>query len=301
MIHVFIVNPICCEAEFAGKLRAKLEKIPDLNYYVFSTRREGHEKDLVELILRYFDNEELRFYACGGSGTLRNMLCAFKDMKRAEVAMIPYGSCDFLKVFTDEPGYFRNIDAMIGGEVVYVDYIESNLGVALNSVSFGADTDLLKVGEDLKSLGIGRSHFPYTIASIYASLFATNKSYDIKSDGVNVSSEKVTLMYFGNGSVIGGRFKLGINDIVDDGMGSYFYLKGKALYARFKALRCSARGEVDKLSKWADIGSTKHISARRTNGSSFYVELDGELTTTTELEAHIVRQGLKFVIPKRGV
>ena len=41
MVHVFIINPAYNTKEFADDLRARLERIPDLTYYVFTTGAAG--------------------------------------------------------------------------------------------------------------------------------------------------------------------------------------------------------------------------------------------------------------------
>jgi diacylglycerol kinase family enzyme len=300
MIHVFIVNPIVCEPGYAMKLRKQLEEFPDLHYYVFSTRRPGHETDLVEVLCRFFDNEELRFYCCGGSGTMRNMLRGFKDITRAEVAMIPYGTCDFLKAFTDDLTHFRDVSAMINGEVVYVDYIKSNLGIALNCVTFGADTDSLKKGDEVKALGLGRRRLPGLVTRLHAAFLANPKFFDVTTDSLKFTNEKVTLMYFGNGSYIGGKYRMGINENVDDGLASYTFVPGRGHFARLNAIKAATGGNLGQLKKVTESGLSKFIKARRTNGMSFNLELDGELCQAYELRAEIVRQGLRFVLPKRG-
>ncbi len=109
------------------------------------------------------------------------------------------------------------------------------------------------------------------------------------------------MMYFGNGSVIGGRFKVGLNEIVDDGFASYAFIGGTNPIQRLLAIRATELMDMNEFRKYAKCGLTKRIRARRSNGAGFTVELDGELFSTTSVEAEIVRQGLKFVIPKRGV
>lgn len=301
MIHVFIVNPIACEPGFAQKLRKTLEQFPKLSSYVFSTRKQGHEKELVELLCRFFDNEELRFYCCGGSGTLRNMLSGFRDMSKAEVTMVPFGSSDFIKVFTDDYSLFRNIRSLIYGEVVYVDYIKTNMGPALNELSFGVPTDSLRLSEEIRSTSLGLRHAPYVLSTLYGAFFSPNRIYDIRVDGFKVDCEKTTTMFFTNGSVIGGKYIVGQNEIVDDGYASFAFIPGKSAFQRIGALNAAIAGDRKKFKSYGKTGLSKKIFARRTNGSAFYVNLDGEIFLTTELKAEVIRQGLKFVIPKIGV
>lgn len=301
MIHVFIVNTAVCETAYAQKLRKALSEFQNLSYYVFSTRKPGHEKELVELLCRFFDNEELRFYCCGGSGTMRNMLEGIKDLSKAEVTMIPFGTSDFLKAFTDDYSHFRDLRAIIYGEVVYVDYIKSNMGIALNEISFGANTDSLRIGENIKNAGVGLKRMPYLISTIYASFLAPNRLFDISTDGYSTAGEKCTFTVFGNGAVIGGRFHIGLNDVVDDGYATFATVMAKTPFHRIGVLRVSATEDKAYIKDCGYIGLSKRIKARRSNGASFFVDMDGEIFPTVELEAEIVRQGLKFVIPKRGV
>ncbi len=301
MIHIFIVNPFVCEAGYAQKLRKELEEFRNLNYYVFSTRRPGHERELTEVLCRFFDNEELRFYCCGGEGTLRNMLCGISDLSRTEVGLIPFGGSDFIKVFTDDQSHFRNLRSMIYGEVVYVDYIKSNLGIALNSISMGADTESLRFGEGLKSVGIGRRRFPFFLSSIHAAFFSIAKPFDITVDNFSVTGEKTTLFFFGNGVTISGKYMVGISGEVDDGYASYAFVSGRNPFQKIKTFNTSLIGDMPEFKKIAKCGLSKKMKARRSNGANFYVEMDGEIFSTGELEAEVIRQGIKFVIPKRGV
>ena len=78
--HIFIVNPYSGGQTFTDELRKQLDEIEGLNYYIFTTRYPGHEKELVKQILNMFEGEKLRFYCCGGSGTMRNIMNGFDDI-----------------------------------------------------------------------------------------------------------------------------------------------------------------------------------------------------------------------------
>ena len=86
MLHIFIINPFAGRKTFADDLRTKLASIEGLEYFVFNTRYAGYETELVKKIQRIFEGEMLRFYCCGGSGTIRNMLNGFDDLSDVEVA-----------------------------------------------------------------------------------------------------------------------------------------------------------------------------------------------------------------------
>ena len=100
MVHIFIVNPYAGQKTFADDLRSKLEGMKGLNYFVFNTRYAGYEKEVIKKIQHIFEDEKLRFYCCGGSGTMRNMLNGFDNLENVEIAFFPCGlTNDFLKMF----------------------------------------------------------------------------------------------------------------------------------------------------------------------------------------------------------
>ena len=153
MTHIFIVNPYAGEKTFADDLRRKLKEIKNLKYFVFNTKRAGDEEALVRRILHIFQDEELRFYCCGGSGTMRNMLNGFDDLEKAEIAFFPCGlTNDFLKVFGENEARFHQIEELIEGDVIQVDYIRTNHGVALNQFSTGLDSSHAIKFEEYRSL-----------------------------------------------------------------------------------------------------------------------------------------------------
>lgn len=298
MVHVFIVNPIVCEDDMAQKLRERLSRIPGLNYYVLTTREAGHERELVEMLCHFFDSETIRFYSVGGSGTLYHVLNGLPELSRVELACIPYGTCDFLRNFTENLDLFRNIESMIEGEVVYVDYIKTNLGRSLNTVSFGMDSDVLAGTETLRGLAIFGSKVPYIIATFYAAFISRNKVYNLKVDDKEMRHERVTEFFYGNGGILGKKLHLGIDAEVTDGIANYTYLRNKSSAGRIKIIIDSIKNNKEKLAKETLIGTVKKFYAKRENGYSFKVNMDGEIVSATEFSAEIVQQGLKFVVPK---
>ena len=113
MTHIFIINPFAGHQTFADDLRTKLAKVKNLDYFVFNTRYKGYETELVRKILHIFEGEKLRFYCCGGSGTMRNMLNGFDSLDDVEVAFFPCGlTNDFLKNFGKDESRFHNIEEL---------------------------------------------------------------------------------------------------------------------------------------------------------------------------------------------
>ena len=120
MKHIFIVNPYAGSMTFANNLRQQLEKMNGFEYFLFNSRYTGNETELTRKIIDFFPQEQLRIYACGGSGTLRNVLEGVGENPNVELAFYPCGMTnDFLKCFKPEDRTrFYDIAELIGGETL---------------------------------------------------------------------------------------------------------------------------------------------------------------------------------------
>lgn len=299
MTHIFIINPYSGQSSLADDLRERLSRIEGLNYYVFNTRCAGYEKDLVGKILHFFRGEKLRFYCCGGSGTMRNMLCGFDDLSDAEVAFFPCGlTNDFLKVFGAEAERFKNIEELINGDVIKVDYIKTNCGCALNTISLGLDSEMLQLMDNYRALQIFSDSLPYTVSMIHSIFLSKQHSYELEIDDKRYS-DFITEAIFGNGVFLGGNLHFSRSDNIFDGKGGFFKAGKLSAVKEIKIIASLINHDLDYCSKICSCGEFEKLRLRRTGGKSFRVNFDGDIQKVEkQLEAKIVRQGLNFVVPK---
>lgn len=299
MVHIFIINPFAGQKTFADDLRTKLDSIKGLNYFVFNTRYAGYETELVKKIHRIFDGEQLRFYCCGGSGTMRNMLNGFEDLSKAEIAFFPCGlSNDFLKMFGDDEPRFHQIEELIYGDVIQLDYIKSNHGVSLNTLSTGLDSSSVDKMNEFRILRFINGALPYTLGVLYSIFVSPNHEYEVTLDD-NVFRGKFTEVFIGNGCVFGGNMFFDKHTCIDDGQAIYRLIGNKKGFPLLPALMAVTGKKYDKLEKYMGCGLCSKIKIRRTDGETFTINQDGDLIyNVTECEAEIVRKGLRFVVPK---
>lgn len=298
MTHIFILNPDCAHSRLTDDLRERLSRISGLNYYVFTTRYAGYETEIVRKVLHFFRGEKLRFYCCGGSGTMRNMLCGFDDLSEAEVAFYPCGMTnDFLKMFGSGEKRFEDIEELINGDVIKVDYIRSNFGVALNTISLGLDSEMEILMDDYRFLRIFSESLPYSAAIVHAIFFSKQQSYDIEVDGQLISGI-ATETIFGNGNILGGSLHFTDHSAVSDGKGGFMSAPKLSFGGKIKMFTALLKNRREYINKICSCGEFRKFSIHRTDGSEFMLNFDGELQSCTgRLEAHIVHKGLKFVVP----
>ena len=299
MTHIFIVNPNAGNQTFADDLRRKLLDIKGLNYFVFNTRYAGNETEIIKEIQKIFEDEKLRFYCCGGSGTMRNMLNGFDDLDSAEVAFFPCGMTnDFLKVFGKEQDRFHNINELIAGDVIDVDYIKSNHGVAINALSVGYDSTCVRKYEQYRGLKIFGDNVPYTLFVIYALLFSKSNEYEIEIDGRYYEGE-ISEIVFNNGLNMGGNMYLYPGANVSDGKGTFRMFVSKSGFRAIPYFKAMQEKDFKTLDDNTTYGNFEKVKIRRKDRMPFAMNMDGELLEEhDEWEAEIVRKGLHLVVPK---
>lgn len=299
MTHIFIINPFAGHQTFADDLRTKLAKVKNLDYFVFNTRYKGYETELVRKILHIFEGEKLRFYCCGGSGTMRNMLNGFDSLDDVEVAFFPCGlTNDFLKNFGKDEERFHNIEELINGDVIKVDYIKTNYGISLNSLSTGMDSNCLGKMNDFRIARFISKDLPYTLATLYSIFVSSPHEYDITLDGKKLNG-KFAEIFIGNGCVFGGNMFFADKTCVNDGKAISRFVGNKKAFTLLTELLDLQNKKFDKIKKNMQCGECSRITIKRSSGSNFSINHDGDLINGVSVcEAEIVHKGLNFVVPK---
>lgn len=299
MTHIFIVNPYAGQKTFADDLRTKLVGIKGLNYFVFNTRYAGYETELVQKIQRIFEGEKLRFYCCGGSGTMRNMLNGFENLEEVEVAFFPCGlTNDFLKVFGKDEKRFHRIEELINGDTISVDYIKTNHGVALNTFSVGLDSNDRMLFEKYRMLSVFNEQMPYNLSILFSLILSRSEAYELYIDEKRVEGN-FTEIILGNGNILGGNLSFCRKADITDGLASCSLISDVYGISLLPLLSAMKKQNYDKLENELSYYDCRQIRIMRKDRSPFSMNLDGELIKSDrEWTAHIVHQGLNLVVPK---
>ena len=299
MVHIFIINPFAGRQTFADDLRTKLNSIKNLDFFVFNTRYAGYETELVKKIQHIFAGVPMRFYCCGGSGTMKNMLNGFEDLSKTEIAFFPCGlTNDFLKMFGKDESRFHQIEELINGDIIEVDYIKSNHGISLNSLSTGLDSNCVNKMNDYRILRHIGDDVPYSLATLYSIFVSNTLEYELMLDD-KVFIDKYAEIFIGNGCVFGGSMFFSDHTCINDGQAIYRLVPNKRGFSLLPTLSVITGRKYDKIPQAMACGECSKIRIRRTNREPFTINLDGDLiNNVTECNAEIVRKGLKLVVPK---
>lgn len=297
--HIFIVNPNAGNFFKVEKLRTVIGKLPEQDYFVFTTRGPGDETELIRQIRHYFVGYKLRIYCCGGSGTIRNVMNGIEDLSTVEIGFYPCGMTnDFLKVFGKDQEKFDHIENLIEGSAIPVDYIRTNHGVALNTFSTGMDSNILKGKDRYKSLTVFGQNVPYILAMFRSLLTTRARDYIIETDGRD-RSQRSSQIIFGNGGVIGGSMYFTKDADIADGRANFFFSNDHGSVRLLPAAFTLMKKKYNRLPLYGRIGSAQKIRIRRRDNRPLEMDCDGEMVYGySEWEAEIVHKGMNLIVPK---
>ena len=298
MVHIFILDPYAGGQMDGDSLDAKLKEIENLEYYIISLRSLDDKEGLVGKIQEFFEDEQLRLYICGQNRTLYTVLNELKSPDSVEIAYIPNGvDNDILKVFRKNEDKFRDIEKMVGGNVVKIDYIKTNHGVALNSLSVGVNY----VNENLMTTSFIWDWFAaaHKTAWIWFSfLKAKPKKMTIALDDVRTEG-LFSLLFFGNSFSLGGKLFFSDYSFINDGKAVVSITPALPSIQMRSLLHALCRKNLTTLSKLTKIHYSKRLSLHLEDDGYTVVYLDGvPHEERGDWEVEIVPEGIRFVLPK---
>lgn len=140
MRHVFIINPVAGPRNSSQDLLNRVEAaFPDGDFEVYTTQGAGDARRLAEQAAE--PGDPVRIYACGGDGTLNEVVNGAAGKPWAAVTNVPMGTGnDFLRIFGKEGRQkFADIAALKDGPQGAMDLVDCNGFLGMNTVCVGVD------------------------------------------------------------------------------------------------------------------------------------------------------------------
>ena len=299
MEHIFIINPSAGQGK-AGKLipqiRAVMEGMAD-PYTIYTTKAAGDAERFVRETCE--TGKEVRFYICGGDGSLHEAVNGAKGFPQTEIGLFPVGTGnDFIRNFGKKQD-FMDVLSQVEGKSVSCDVIEINGRYVVNMANIGFDCEVAaQVGKwKKKPLIGGPAAYLISLAAEFAKPMGKRMSFRW-ADGTTMAG-RFLLCTLANGCFCGGGFcsspKANLHDgLMDVGIvrmvprrkfigilpkyktGTYLETKlaaEKVLYEKYRKLELA-------------VAEPANIS------------IDGEISRFTYLKAEMVQDAFRFIIPK---
>lgn len=303
MKNYFIINPKAGKGKHAealeDQIRSACEKC-GANYEIYLTTAVGDATRFVKEKCAEGINLPARFFACGGDGTLGEVVNGAVGTDGAYVGLIPSGTGnDFVRNFADKELFF-DIEAQLGGENVQVDVLKCNDLYAINMINIGFDCEVVKKKESIQARGI----LPSKLAYIFGLVATLVKKPGVKArltfdDGESIEA-KYLLTTYANGKFCGGGFHSNPLAALNDGECDILLINDISR-TKFVSLVGSYKKGTHINPKTKKVLSTK--KAQRVDIEFFgtqSISVDGELFDFERITISCVHDALGFTVP-RGV
>lgn len=299
MKHIFIVNTVAGEHSCLEEVKKAIANESEaIDYELFTP---NSAKDNVSQIKEYLEahpDEEVRFYACGGDGTLNKVASGIYGYPNASLAVLAYGSGnDYIKYYADLKA-FRNVENAMHGTEKRIDIMQVNGRFAINATHFGLDSVVAKVMHKIRRYPIIGGKMCYPIAVLRAFLTGMRTKCTVYADGEKLNEGKICLCTIANGKYVGGSYKCAPRSLNDDGLLEVCLIKPVSRI-KFALLKKSyTHGTHLDNPKFKDIivyRRAKHVVIE--GGKGFCVSLDGEVLNSERIVVDNKQQAIRFVVP----
>lgn len=299
MKHVFIVNPTAGKGDTLASIRKSLDLKQDFEYEIYVTSKAGDATDYVAKRCEETD-EDIRFYSCGGDGTLNEVVSGCVGHSNAIVALYPSGSGnDFVKYYGGKDN-FLNLDNLIEGTETKIDIIKVGDRYAINACHFGLDSAVARKMNQVRHKKIIGGKNAYNTGVFYALLTAMKTKCKVIGDGEELNDDKILLCTIANGKYVGGSYLSAPRSKNDDGYLEVCCIKPVAIikFLRFiKVYKAGTHLDREDLKKYIEYRRCKNVEIIG-GQKNFAISLDGEVVEGERFTVETLEKELRFIIPK---
>ena len=296
MKHLFIINPAAGSRNQTEDYRKKIAEVCEARGLDYSIRVSGAPGRCCKIAREAAESgEEFRIYACGGDGTLNEVVNGAAGYGNVAVTVFSGGSGnDFARMFSD-PGAFKDLERLLDAEEVDFDLIKCNEDYSLNICSVGLDA---RIGHDVanyKRLPLLSGFRAYAVSTVVNVIRGISEHYVVEVDGQRFDGN-FTMICACNGRFYGGGFCPVPQADPTDGKLEILLVKE---VSRLKVAQVVGAYKDGKYANFPDLiqyfraDHVKILCDKETG-----INLDGEKREATVIDIRVADEKLRFFYPK---
>ena len=298
MEHIFIINPAAGATNSTHLIKSEIAKSKNASMCeVYCTKGPGDATDYVAAKCAESSNP-IRFYACGGDGTLNEVVNGAVNFPHASVGCYPCGSGnDFVKYYGGAEG-FLNIDNLINGVDYPIDLIRAGNKYCINVCDFGFDTAVIKTMEKVKTNKLTSGKRAYFTGVVKALMKSMKTPCKVTVDGEIICNGYALLCTIANGTYVGSSFRCAPHSKNDDGLLEVCLVKPVSRLRFFTLIGAYTNGTHlgdPRFDNCMIYRQGKNITIE--GDSLFAYIVDGEVVNENRVHVEVVEKAINFIVP----
>lgn len=302
MKHIFIANPAAGHKSSVATIKEEVERLSDrYDVTVYETAGQGDATRFVKEYCEAHPEEAVRFYACGGDGTLCEVVNGAAHYSHTSVSCYPCGSGnDFVKYYGGKNA-FLSIPDLIEGEEREIDLITDGKMLSVNVADFGFDYAVCRAMQKIKRyplLGGKRAYY----AGIVKCLFSGRRhKARVLVDGKPIGKDGILMLCtVACGNYVGGSYMCAPRSDNEDGLLEVCLVTPVSVLTLARLIGAYSKGLHLDDPAFSSIvhytrGTRVEVIAEE---DGFGYLMDGELTSSRHFTLEVLPKALRFAIPK---
>ncbi len=297
MKHIFIINPAAGKYDRTEEYTEKIEAVcrpRGLDYEICRSNAPGDCRRIAHEAAAA--GEEVRLYACGGDGTLNEVINGAVGFDNAAVTHFPGGSGnDMIKMFSETAPFF-DLERLLDCDEAQFDLIRCNETHSANILSMGLDA---RIGTEIaryKKLPLLSGHGAYLASTLVNLIKGISQHFVITLDDGTRLDDKFTLICACNGRWYGGGFNPVPDAEPDDGLLEVLVVKKVSTLTASRVIGKYKAGQYRQLPELISHHRCKSLTIACDKPS--VVNVDGEAVFTGEAKITVRPRALRFFYPR---
>lgn len=303
MKHLIIVNTHAGHGADTAAIAE--EAFKGMDYQIYET---VDQRSAISFLKEYFKkntNEVTRVYACGGDGTLHEVVNGLVGVPNAELALYACGTGnDFAKVYGGKDK-FNDFKKLAKWEAKPIDLTKlegetlNEPWYSINVINFGFDAIVGAKGNENKKKGKS-DPYGFKNAIVPAIIHGRFNKTTVIADGKNLNGTKLLLASISQGKFVGGEYQASPKSDNTDGLADVIVLKTmslmRLLIQYFGKYHDGKHLDEPKLMKRIYYTRAKEVEIKAPEDIDICV--DGEMIRGKEFKCTVIPGAIKFVVPE---
>jgi len=295
---IFILNPMAGRHDLTEELTRTIEREAGrrgLDYRIERTGYPGHAEELAARLSREYAPRICRFYACGGDGTLNEVVNGAAEQENAELAVYPCGTGnDFVKLF-DDPEKLLDLGALMDAPARDFDLMCLNDRYSINICGTGVDARVADwVTRNKHRVPFG-GKLVYDLSLVVNFFGRLNRYFEVEIDGERLDGEYAILLA-ANGRYYGGGYFPVPEAEPDDGMLDFLLIRKVSHLTVLKLIGKFQRGLHGELGDYQVYRRGRRMTLRAKDEEP--MNCDGEIRYTCEAVIALSPRRLPVAVPE---
>ena len=296
MTHLFIINPAAGSRDRTEDYRKEIQEVCEKISVAYKIEISAAPGECTRIAREAAETgEEYRIYACGGDGTLNEVVAGAAGYPNASVTVFSGGSGnDFVKLFSD-PKAFYSLERLLDAETAEFDLICCNDDYSINICSVGLDA---RIGTDVanyKRIPLLHGFRAYAVSTLVNVIRGVSEHYVVEICGEKIDGSQ-TMICACNGRFYGGGFNPVPEADPTDGMLDVLLVKKVSRLQVAGVVGKYKAGRYKELPHLVRHFKTKEVTIHCDKPTS--VNLDGELRVAETVHIQVAEEKIRFFYPK---